>query len=360
MNHHSCGLSPLRILLIGPLPPPIGGTRVSFRILVDALARRPDVEIRVISLPPARRNTLRAVGHFTSQIVRMLRHAPRSDVIALHCGVSAIPVRAPATSMVSRMFGKPLIIRTFGGEELRNDSGYPRCDRILTALGKADLYLGQTQEQVQQARSQRIARVEWFPTSRSMLPMNDNPTEPERPCRRFVFVSHVKETKGIRELIAAGERFGDDVSVDVYGPFREGMTKDVFAGCQVVRYRGVIPLDKVMEVLREHDALLLPTYHSGEGYPGIIIEAYAAGLPVICTRWRRLTEIVDHSCGILIEPRDAEALYDAMNSLLNDPQLYARLRRGVLEKQKLFDAEVWVERFVQYCRDLARNSKATG
>ena len=43
-----CGGEPLRILLIGGLPPPLGGTSVSFRHLVTELPRLPGVEIEVI------------------------------------------------------------------------------------------------------------------------------------------------------------------------------------------------------------------------------------------------------------------------------------------------------------------------
>jgi glycosyltransferase involved in cell wall biosynthesis len=174
------------------------------------------------------------------------------------------------------------------------------------------------------------------------------------PCRRFVFASHVKDTKGVREIIQAGEQFGDDIEVDLYGELREGFREDAFSTCRRVRYRGVIPPDKVMTTLASYDALLLPTYYDGEGYPGIVLEAFAAGLPVICTRWQSLPDIVDESCGLLIEPKNADALYAAMKKLAEDKPHFDKLREGALARGRVFSTEVWADRFVDFCRSVVK------
>ncbi len=107
----------------------------------------------------------------------------------------------------------------------------------------------------------------------------------------------------------AGERFGQDVSIDVYGQFFPGVSKDDFRDLKRVTYRGVIPPETAISLMAQYHALLLPTYFPGEGYPGVIIEAYLAGIPVICTDWLGLSQIADETSGILIPPRDADALY---------------------------------------------------
>jgi len=178
-------------------------------------------------------------------------------------------------------------------------------------------------------------------------------------CRRFVFLSLVRPTKGIHELIAAGERLGKEIIIDVYGPFFDGLTEEVFKGLQRVRYRGVVAPGKAISVLRDYDALVLPTYWQGEGYPGIVIEAFAAGIPVVTTRWKCIPEIVDDSCGILVEPRNPDALHDALKTLARDDRLYARLCEGARCKRKLFDSRIWTDRFVEYCMDLVRPIGAT-
>jgi len=70
-----------------------------------------------------------------------------------------------------------------------------------------------------------------------------------------------------------------------------------------------------LETIQKYDVLILPTFYQGEGYPGVIIEAYSLGLPVITTNWKAIPEIVENrKTGLLIEPRSTAALVDAMKS----------------------------------------------
>jgi len=93
-------------------------------------------------------------------------------------------------------------------------------------------------------------------------------------------------------------------------------------------YRGVLDNAEVGERLWEYDALVLPTRWPGEGYPAVILEAFAHGLPVITTRWQSIPDIVDDGCGILVEPEDASQFASMLNRLHRNPELYARLQQG--------------------------------
>ena len=105
--------------------------------------------------------------------------------------------------------------------------------------------------------------------------------------------------------------------------------------------------------LANYDALVLPTYYPGEGHPGVILEAYAAGIPVIASRWMGIPEVVPDSMGLLVEPRNANALFEAMNSLVEDNTLYNRMCTGVREGRSAFSDEQRADEFVNYCRELA-------
>jgi glycosyltransferase involved in cell wall biosynthesis len=171
-------------------------------------------------------------------------------------------------------------------------------------------------------------------------------------CRRFVYVGHVREYKGIRELVEAAEHLDASTRVDVYGPKYDDLPADLFNHRRRVFYKGIIDYRDVVSIMQQYDAFVLPTHHDGEGYPGVILEAYCAGLPVIATNWRAIPEIVDDTSGILVEPRNAEALYRAMNRLSEDSELYARLCKGALEQAGQFSTEHWADEFVKICRKL--------
>jgi glycosyltransferase involved in cell wall biosynthesis len=175
-------------------------------------------------------------------------------------------------------------------------------------------------------------------------------------CRRFVFLGHVRSEKGIRELIVAGERFsGMGVEVTIFGPLAFDLTQSVFERRSVVRYAGVTDPEDVPRILAEHDCLVLPSYR--EGYSGSVVEAFAAGLPVVCSDLPSLREIVDESCGVLVPPGDSAALHSAMARLVDDQEMFQGLRKGVAKKRLEFDAVTWANAFVDYCHEVAESNK---
>jgi glycosyltransferase involved in cell wall biosynthesis len=108
-----------------------------------------------------------------------------------------------------------------------------------------------------------------------------------------------------------------------------------------VRYRGAIGPEAVPTTLASYDALLLPTMWPTEGYPGVVLEAFAAGVPVIATRWNALPELVDDSCGVLIEPASVDALAAAMIRVREDAGGWEEMRRGALARAGEYDAGAW-------------------
>lgn len=347
---------PLRILIIGSLPPPVGGTAVSLKHLVDHLAADPNLEVRVTNTSGIRGNILTGPFRFVRTIFDLLLSAVRVDVVTVHCASTALPFIGLLVLGVARLARKPLIVRKFAGFDYM-DLGALKGRLAHFVVRHADIYLAQTKWLVQLARERGVSHVEWYPTSRPM-PVGEEPSSSlEEPrCHRFVFMGHVNDVKGVREILAIDGQLSDSVSVDVFGPFTGTVSEKDFDGCKRVRYMGMVNSDQVISTLAQYDALLLPTYHPGEGYPGVIIEAYAAGHPVICTHWKALPEIVDETSGILVPTRDPDALLNAINQLVEDGELYAKLCEGARNRRAGFSSEVWTKRFTDFCRELVSSS----
>lgn len=345
----------LRILLIGPLPPPLGGTTVPFQQLVNEMQKRDDVKVFVIDTSRKKhgftwRDTVRVALRIIPLILRRVRDA---DVISLHASSGGALVLGALVHVASRLARKPWILRLFGGSVQAHMERRSRLARwfLRKAVFSADLCLCETHRLVQALRSQCRHSVQWYANSR---PMSDETLSSlsQAQCNRFVFVGHVRPSKGIREVIAAAEQLPDDVTVDVYGPLLDGMKASDFAGLRVVRYLGELPASEVIPALRTYDVFLMPTHHEGEGYPGVILEAYAAGLPVIATRKGGIPELVDETSGVLIDACNTRELLSAMQKFRSGRGFRERLREGVLEKRKLFSSAIWTERFVEHCQSV--------
>lgn len=336
----------LRLLVVGSLPPPIGGATVSLLRFVETLRQSLGVELRVIDTAGGRRAGVRR-GLGTA--LELARAVAASDVVSVHVSPTGLTTLALACVAAARALGRPVIVRVFGGGGHTAVRGASRlvADRVLRG---ADLYLVETKALVARAREDGFTNVRFFPNTRPRTSVAPRPIGGD--CRRFVFVSHIKPSKGVLEIIEAGERFGNDVTVDVYGTFHDGMDESVFRGLKRVRYCGVVQPENLASLLVGYDAVLLPSYHAGEGYAGIVIDAFGAGLPVICSRWLSLPEIVDESCGQLVPPKSADALFGAMSRLVDDAALFEQLTRGAHARRDALTTEIWTAKFIEMCREI--------
>lgn len=95
--------------------------------------------------------------------------------------------------------------------------------------------------------------------------------------------------------------------------------------------------EDVIQLLRETDIFVHPSYHH-EGFPNILLEAGAMGLPTIATDTGGTKElIINNKTGLLIPMRDENALEDALVRLGKDRSLRVKLAEGLYKNvQKNF------------------------
>jgi glycosyltransferase involved in cell wall biosynthesis len=104
-----------------------------------------------------------------------------------------------------------------------------------------------------------------------------------------------------------------------------------------VELLGARPQDEVIELYRTATVFALPcvVLDNGDrdGIPNVLVEAMRLGLPVVSTAVSGIPELVgDETTGLLVPPRDAEALASALARLLDDAQLRARLATGAAHR----------------------------
>src|SRR5262249_13699983 len=74
---------------------------------------------------------------------------------------------------------------------------------------------------------------------------------------------------------------------------------------------------------READLVVLTSRN--EGTPLTILEAMAAGVPVLATAVGGVPDLLGHDRGVMVPPGDVQAFVDALSRLAGDPELRARL-----------------------------------
>jgi len=110
--------------------------------------------------------------------------------------------------------------------------------------------------------------------------------------------------------------------------------------------------DDVAALLGAADALVLSSDH--EGLPVAIMESLALGIPVVATAVGGVPEAITDECeGLLVAPRDPDALADAIARVAFDRALRARLSAAAALRSASFDAAVAVRRIEDAYRGLA-------
>lgn len=301
---------PSAILLLGPLKhpdSPTGGAVVSFGHLVHFLEQQQGVSLKIIN------TNLRGI-HPLLRVVKILvaciKQLTGCSIIWLNVSRPGFVFLAPLIWLVAKFSGKIFVLRKFGGDAIDNYNKLPKWWKWLvrnTAF-RANLFLIQTKREL--AFFGPISKkTAWFPTTRpATAPQRKGPFK-----KRFAFISRVTKTKGLEEIISVQKSLPPDYTLDVFG----SIVDEPYA--QLPFYRGNLAPSEVAKKLSDYDVLLLPTYYPGEGYPGIIIEAFRAGLPVIASRWQAIPEIIiDQYNGLLIQPQSASALYSAITFFNQD------------------------------------------
>ena len=153
-------------------------------------------------------------------------------------------------------------------------------------------------------------------------------------------VSRIDPRKGLRVLpgaIASLVAQGRDVTIDIVGPTigqigdaeRDAIAAEArrLGVEDRVRLLGPIPLDQLMPLYQQYDGFVLPT-QPGEGIPRVLLEAMAAGLPIVTTGVSGIRSLVRHGeNGVLIAESSAEAIATALAQIISD----AALRRRIID-----------------------------
>lgn len=109
--------------------------------------------------------------------------------------------------------------------------------------------------------------------------------------------------------------------------------------------------DDVRRILPAFDALVLPSRHEGLGL--VIIEAFAAGIPVVASRVGGIPEIVgDFEGAILVSPGNVQDLTRGLETVLRDPAYAQRARAGGMDIAARFDLVRAVARMTEVYRQM--------
>jgi glycosyltransferase involved in cell wall biosynthesis len=181
----------------------------------------------------------------------------------------------------------------------------------------------------------------------------------EKDFVNVLFLGHIGREKGIYELIDAvailnksavcnfkvyivGEALQENELVEV-----EKLI-DTQNLCELIEIRPPVYREEKLDCFKRSDIFVLPSYH--EGMPISIIEAMAAGLPIIATRVGGIPDLIeDNITGMLIDPKDPIGLSMALNKIIQMKEMRSKMGKAAREKAvKGHEIENYVDSIVDF------------
>jgi glycosyltransferase involved in cell wall biosynthesis len=158
-------------------------------------------------------------------------------------------------------------------------------------------------------------------------------TEPDSETKIILYAARIIPDKGLdllldafevvlqhfpsaRLLIAGNESFG---SQSVITEYERRMNRRVNSMGEKALFSGYVPYDSMPYFMAAGDCYVLPSIFDEEGLPSSIIEAMSTEVPTIGSYAGGIPEAIDDTKnGLLVDPKNSDALAEAIISILND------------------------------------------
>jgi alpha-maltose-1-phosphate synthase len=327
-------------------PPHLGGEELVAQHLAGLQSQRHDVTVytsRVGAAAAPRREQhgrlrvfrdgARSLGNtpITPHLLRrLLRHQPRPDIVHVHAGLAVTP---EIVRFASWLRGIPYVVHLH--LMVRPSS---RAGTVLLPLYQRLFYAGFLRHAARViclTDAMREVVIETFGLRPERVVVVANGVDmavfgaagaPRRADRELLFVGRLTPQKNVAVLVEAMAAL-PDVTLRIVGAgeLRAALERRVAAlGLTNIRFEGQLPPDQLAACYQRATAVLMPSTH--EGLPLVLLEAMAAGTPVVCSALPELLE-TGRDAIVAVRPLTAATLAESIRDLLGDAPRRDRLSR---------------------------------
>ncbi|MDY6331090.1 MAG: glycosyltransferase family 4 protein [Fibrobacter sp.] len=328
----------------------LDGQTVKTKILFDELSKNTDWKIQKIDTYWKNKRP------FTLLLKTLLTLVVRKDIIVLLSG-NGMKFYFPILSFFAKFWKVRVFHDVIGGNLDKYVAEQPRFRQYLNSFA---INWVETEMLKKQLVKRGVLNCEVIPNFKRLPILNerDIPNNFDKPIR-FCTFSRVMKEKGIEAAIEAVEQINKKNGrivclLDIYGPidvcYKERFESVMQKVSDSVKYCGSVPYDQSVDVLKKYHALLFPTYWRGEGFPGTVVDAFSAGLPVVASDWNSNSELITNDVnGLLYPSKQCSCLEEAIRRLIGwTSNSYLIKRRNCLKSALNFLPDVYIQRIVSY------------
>jgi glycosyltransferase involved in cell wall biosynthesis len=276
----------------------------------------------------------RSVTAFPVASFKSLRAVKQLSAFARWCRRSRLAV-VHTTELWSNSFGLPgaalagVPVRIGNRREINPDKTPAQIAMQRFGYACAHTIVANSQAAAARLRLERvpIRKIAVIPNGLDASAFEPRP--PRAPRRAIITIANLRREKAHDVLIDAAPsilRRVPDARFEIVGggPEHEALVARAHARGVAAAFTFHGHCDDVAARLREADLFVLPS--RSEAFPNAVLEAMAAGLPIVASATGGIRELVDHErTGLLVSPDDPAALAAAIVRMLSESSLAARL-----------------------------------
>lgn len=340
-----------RVVLVGKGPPERGGIAAFLQALLRSdLSRSYRIDLVNLTrseVPQGGRLTASNVTRTLSDVRKVWKASRGAHIVHIHSALApqVTLLRAGLLALAGRLRGCRVVVHAHGGRvELRPGS---RVHRLVARLALLPVH-----RVVAVSSGVRAAVVRVLGPDRVVLIDNGvdvsafGPPGPPNDPPRILYAGGLTPRKGVVDLLRASERLRERGirhelllvgGMPDEGPHAEAEVRA--AAGPDVRFLPPQPHERMPDLYGSVDLFALPSWW--EGMPLTVLEAMATGIPVVATPVGDVARAVEEGVtGLLVPPRDPEALAGALERLIVDANLRRRMgEAGRRKVERGFDAK---------------------
>lgn len=329
------------------------GQTIKTKILYDELSKATNWKIRKVDTYYKSHNPVKLL------IQSLLALLATKDVIVMLSG-HGMKFYFPLLSFFSRVFGTRVYHDVIGGNLDSYVKNNPKFKKYLNSF---KVNWVETENLRKKLETLEITNCEVIPNFKR-LNIAEIDKADYKESFKFCMFSRVMKEKGVEDAINAIEEINSDAGrrlcqLDIYGRV-DDVYKETFEALMndappYIQYKGQVPYEKSVEAIKEYYALLFPTYWHGEGFPGTIVDAFSAGLPVIATDWSCNGEIIENEVNGILYPSDQfPDLLSCISWAISNPIDVQRMSQNCLVDARKYTPDKYIKKII---RDISANSK---
>lgn len=229
------------------------------------------------------------------------------------------------------------------------------------ALKKADLITVETKSIKHKLETKyALNNVHWMPNYKEFrFELASNVSDKyNTENTSFLFLSSMRDVKGIKTLIDAFKivkKSGYNIQLDFYGPIKKDLSQEYLKeiGNTIgINYCGEVKNENVLTVMSTYDVFVFPTEYTGEGFPAVLVEALAVGLPVIASDMNYNGEIIkDSENGFLFSKGNVTELAEKMTYCCSHKEELKKISQDNVSESRRYDSSIVIE---EYCDTLRK------